>query len=448
VTSPVAARHRDRGAQAARCALWAVGTLGVLGGALGACSDRDRPAVRPDVRRPHRVIEPPSGTVRSLAPYAIRADGVGPYLLGAPLASLLDPAAPRIALFDIPPVVQVSLVRAEDGGVLIGGDPVGPATFVAVLRQEVGATDSGIRVGSTRGEALAALGPPDAPVDRARDPRLMALTGLRGARVLLAGEKIEALVLGAVEADAREAIGHRPHPAEVATPGRPRAAPTTPPPPPHEGCVRPTPGEGGDPRAVRFGACLSAGGELVDVVGDEVSIRSGEGERPTAAVHVPGLDFAAALRPEPADPAGRDELIVVSRVDEPLQRSWAVAAYRFEPPPPRPRDRGEPPRPMVLTKVADQVVYQLSPDKARWIGAELRDVELHLELVSGSDAIEVGGLLTTHAGGRLHDVAVISPISVSLHRGRSGSGEVVDAGPVEPERTDAGSPAAAGHAAP
>jgi hypothetical protein len=425
--------------------------VGVGVGVGAGCSDRDRPEVRRDVARQHRFIEPPSGTVRSLAPYAIRAEGVGPYLLGAPLASLLDPAAPRIALFDIPPVVQVSLVRAEDGGVLIGGDPVGPATFVAVLRREVGATDSGVHVGSSRDELMRALGPLDAALDRAYDPRVLAPSGLRGARAVVDGDRVVALVLGAGEADARDpASGRRPHPTEVAPPphGHPAASRDAgsvvpPPSPPAEGCVRPIPSAPASEHAVRFGACLSAGGEIIEISGDEISIRASEAERPTASAHVPGLVFAAALRPDPGEAWARDELVVVSRVDEPTLRSWAVAVYRFEPPP-----RAPPGRPLVLTKIADQIVYQLSTDKTRWIGADLREVELYLELVARPDAIEVSGLLTTRTGDRIRDLAVISPISVTRRRGRSGSSEVVDAGVGEPERPDGGSAGDGGHPEP
>ena len=42
-------------------------------------------------------------------------------------------------------------------------------------------------------------------------------------------------------------------------------------------------------------------------------------------------------------------------------------------------------------------VYQLSNANARWIGADLHDVELYLELTGRPDGIDVGGLLTTHS---------------------------------------------------
>ena len=64
----------------------------------------------------------------------------------------------------------------------------------------------------------------------------------------------------------------------------------------------------------------------------------------------------------------------------------------------------------------------------RWIGAELRDVELYLELAS-KDSIEVGGLLTTRPNGKLRDVVVISPVVIARGHGKSATSEPGDAGP-------------------
>jgi hypothetical protein len=65
----------------------------------------------------------------------------------------------------------------------------------------------------------------------------------------------------------------------------------------------------------------------------------------------------------------------------------------------------------------------MSNARTRWIGAELRDVRLYLELTSQTDGIEVGGLLTTQSGEKLRDVAVISPIRVGRKTGKSTAGE-------------------------
>jgi len=80
-------------------------------------------------------------------------------------------------------------------------------------------------------------------------------------------------------------------------------------------------------------------------------------------------------------------------------------------------------------------LYQLSSTNARWIGAELRDIELYLELTSRPETIEVGGLLTTleqaHGGTKIRDVVVIAPASVARKRSK----------PVVAEPSDAAAPA-------
>jgi hypothetical protein len=178
-------------------------------------------------------------------------------------------------------------------------------------------------------------------------------------------------------------------------------------------CPRPAATE----RAV--GSCLTGTGELIETSGtggDEVVIRTADGERTLAAPpKFPGLVFAAPLR-NAAE--GRDELVVVTRTDEAARRSWWIAAYRLE------GTR------LVRTVDAAQV-YQLSSANARWIGSDLHDVELYLELTSRVDGIEVGGLLATHSasrGKRIADVVVISPAQVARHRGKTAAAEASDAG--------------------
>jgi len=69
----------------------------------------------------------------------------------------------------------------------------------------------------------------------------------------------------------------------------------------------------------------------------------------------------------------------------------------------------------------------------RWIGADLRDVELYLELTSRPDAIEVGGLLTTPGSPRtatkIRDVVVIANASVPRKRQQVRQVEPADAPP-------------------
>jgi len=378
-------------------ALAALAALAATGAALGlgACGNRHREnkdAPR-DAQRARRVIEPSTDRVGPLPPYAIRADGVGPYKLGEKLSDLLEQLAsgPQIVLFEIPGVVHRSVIRAEDDAILVGGEQASTASFVAVVGADVARTESGIHVGSTRDELVAALGPPVDDPERARDPRLIVPSALPNLRAVLDAGKVAAIVVTGVPVPSRGGGD----------------------------CPRPAATE----RAV--GACMTGAGELIEVTGDEVVIRSSDGERTIAAPpRFPGLVFAAPLR---SAAEARDELVVITRTDDPATRSWWLAAYRLEG------------ARLVRTIDATQV-YQLSSANARWIGADLHDVELYLELISRPDGIEVGGLLTTRSAARgkpIRDVVVISSASVARRRGKSV--------PAEPGDAAVAGPSPAGH---
>ncbi len=348
--------------------------------ALVACSDHDRTgkaAAQTEAKRQRRVIEPPVGVVRALPPHAIRANSVGPYKLGEKLSDLLEqlPSGPRLALFEVPGLLHRSLIRAEDNAVLIGGEPQGTATFVAVVGADVARTESGIHVGSMRADLVRALGAPVDELERAHDPRLVIPSGLRSARVLLAGDRIAAIAI----------VGE----------------PTPPPAPPRDECPRPASTE------KAMGACLTGVGELVEFNENEISLRLPGVEKPMV-LPVPNVVFAAPLRA----PDGKDELIVITRSPDPQLRSWSLMAFRF--------DNGK------FTHTIDPApLYQVSSSNARWIGAEVADIDLYLELTSRGDTIEVGGLLTTARPGSeaMRDVVVISTVSVPRRHGKSASSE-------------------------
>jgi hypothetical protein len=368
----------------------------VVGGGLAACGNRRRENrdAPHDAQRVGRVIEPSPDPVGPLPPYSIRADGVGPYKLGDKMSDLLERLAsgPRIALFEIPGVVHRNVIRAEDDTILIGGEQAGTALFVAVVGTDVART-AGVHVGSTRDELVAALGPPIDDARRAHDPRLLVPSTLPNLQVVLDGERVAAIVVTSA----------------------------TPPPRASSECPRPEPTEKPiderSDRTLSIGACMTGAGELIQVEGDQVAIRSADGERALAPpLKFPALRFAAPLR----GGDGRDELVVVTRSDEAAQRSWWVHAFRFEG------------ARLVRTIEAAQV-YQLSTTSARWIGAaDVRDVELYLELTSRPDGIEVGGLLTTLVTARgttkIRDVVVISQVMVPRRRGKSAVAEASDAG--------------------
>jgi hypothetical protein len=361
-----------------------------LAALVAGCSDRSAPRVDPPTPDPHerRIIEPPAGTMRALPPHAIRADGVGPYKLGAQLESILQqlPSGPRIAQYDIPGVVRRSLIRAEDDLVLVGGEPRGAVSFVAVVGSEVARTESGVHVGSTRDELIRALGPLTETPDRAHDPRLLEPSGLPDLRAVIGNDRVVALVVAA-DADA------------------PRHAATEP-----GECARPAP-----TGPNQLGICL-ASGELVTTEGEDLVVRAPDSDKQLARVSVPGLVFDAALRS-----GDRDELVAITRSDDGQQRTWSLVAFRME--------AGH-----FVRAIEPATLYQLSSANARWIGADLKDLDLYLELTSRPDAIEVGGLLATRVGDKLRDVLVIFP-AIARRKphppapdGDAGVPEPVDAG--------------------
>jgi hypothetical protein len=331
--------------------------------ALAACDRHDarRAEPQPPARR---MIEPPVGIVRPLPPHAIRADGVGPYRLGDKLADLLAqlPSGPRIALLEIPGVVHRSVISAEENDtVLIGGEAAGTASFVAVIGPGVARTDSGIHVGSTRKELEAALGPQIQEPDRAFDPRLAVPTGLRNARIVIDKDRIAAIVI--VE----------------------QGPPAAPPDDTTGSCTRPAPPP--DARGVVIGTCMGPGGERVEQLDAELAVRAVEGDRAFQIKLPAPIVFAAPLRT--AD--GRDLLAVVTRADAEDKRTWALSAFRIE-------------GARLVRTIDASPLYAVTSASARWIGAELRDIDLYLELASRKDAIEVNGLLTTRHGDYLENV--------------------------------------------
>jgi len=335
---------------------------------VAACGNREPTPAERDPARQHRVIEPTTGPVRAMPPHAIRADGVGPYRLGESPRELVDllQSVPPIALFEIPGVVHRNLFRVEDDGILVGGEPMGRATAVAVVASGIARTDSGVHVGSTRDELVRALGQATDELDHARDPRVIVPASLKNARALLDGERVIAIVIA------------------IADDAPPREA--------GDACVRPA-GEG-----ARLGACVTAAGELIAREGEEVVVHSRD-DHVIAQGHVPGLVFVA-----PARPAGErlDALFAVVRTDDGQVRSWSLVELRL--------DAGR-----LVRSGEPTLLYQLTAANARWIGAELRDLDLYLEVTAHTETVEVGGLLTNRGRDKLRDVVVISPVTVARH---------------------------------
>jgi len=353
---------------------------------FAACDrDKPKPPVRPP-QPPRRIIEPPTtGIVRQLPPHAIRTDGIGPYKIGEKVASLLQqlPLGPRIMRFEVQGVVKTSVFRAEDdSSVIIGGETAGTVTFVATVGgSEIARTEkSNVHVGSSPEELERALGPFVDDPDRARDPRLLVPNQQRNLRAVVVDGRIGAI---AVTSDAMN----------------PR-------PLPESSCTRPVlPDSQGNRR--KFPACLTPAGEILELGDDEVTVRSANGDNKLATLRLPNLVFAEPLR-NMTD--GRDEIVAITSIDDAQERRWSIVGYRLE-------------GTRFIRTLDSEVIYEMTNARTRWIGAELRDVELFLELTSQTDGIEVGGLLTTQVGTKIRDVAVISPIRVARKTGKSSGSE-------------------------
>ena len=359
-----------------------------------ACSDHDKPTLKPEPERPRRVIEPPSRGVRALPPHAIRADGVGPYKLGALAADLLDqlPSGPRIRQFTIPGIVHRDMLRGEDDAILIGTEPQGRAMFVAVVRADIARTEAGVQVGSTLDELEHALGAPLVDPDHAHDPRIVIPSKLDNAHVVVDDKRITAIVL----------TPPTEHPKEPAAETKEQK---------EHPCVRPP-----DDRARRLvGVCLTAAGEFLRTGDEDITVLARDGEKTLApTLRVPGLAFAAPLR-NPVD--GRDDIVAVIHTTAEQARTWSLVAYRVI--------DGKLMRVMPATPL-----YTLNAADARWVGADLSDLELLIELSARAESIEAGGLLATRVGGNIRDIVVISPVPAARR--------LVKAPPVESLGTGSG----------
>ncbi|HEX5059922.1 MAG TPA: hypothetical protein VFV99_11210, partial [Kofleriaceae bacterium] len=153
---------------------------------------------------------------------------------------------------------------------------------------------------------------------------------------------------------------------------------------------------------------------LVRTSGDDFSVVTKDSEKLVATAKIPNLVFGRALR-NPAD--GRDDFVAVTRTEDAQSRTWSLVAFRLH--------EGKLVR---VIEAQPAELYKLTAANARWIGAELRDLELYLELTARTDSIEVGGLLTTRIGDKIRDIVVISPVPVPRRKTKPVPHEPNDAG--------------------
>ena len=357
-----------------RAAAWAVVAVVVVGG----CDDREPPPRVAD-QPARRVIEPPRRDVRALPPHVIAAGGVGPYKLGVAMERILSalPSGPRLTVLQIPSVLEVRIGR--DDGLIVGGERQGPASFVAVLRENFARTADGTGVGARRDAVVAALGPADREPMVARDPALWVGAKLPNARFVFDGDRVSAVLLSAEASATDDGLPAR--------------------------CGLVADGAGYDgvaASAPKFcPACLGLADGYA-VVGEQVlTAISAQADRPAkkiASAAVPGLRWVAPVRGE----GDRDDLIVVAEQVRDRQRIVTVQALR--------------PDGNRLVQVASVEAYRLTDQGLALIGATVSEVQLELEVASEGDVLTVGGVFIHRTAGTVRVVAPL--VTVTVRRGR------------------------------
>ncbi len=234
--------RRDRAAPATlNPGVMSRGRIALLLVALAACRDQSEPARGADEESlGQRVFQAPAGVVRAVPPHRIQPNGIGPYLLGAEFKAILStlPHGPRVEVLQIDRVVGYRLVRVAQDAILVGIGQGGKASMVAALDPEIAKTEDGWGVGSEIDTLREALGPERA-IAGARDPKLVELARLPGARVVVRGHRVAAIVVGPDGDDDRRDVG----PADALSGGatsRPAAGasrPRPPAPPAETGCT-------------------------------------------------------------------------------------------------------------------------------------------------------------------------------------------------------------------
>jgi hypothetical protein len=378
--------------------------------AMLACSSRDS---SPTTSRydagppPRRVIGAPPRHVRALPPHAIGREGVGPYKLGVSMSQILSalPLGPRMALLQIPGVLDYTVVRDE--GLLVGGERQGPATFIAIVRQSIARTEDGIGVSSPATAVEELVGPALASPAVARDPSLWVGSKLPNATFVMdEGRVIGVLLTGA---------GAAAPTTQVAADGDAGV--------PAPRCERSASARdfAGAATGVTFEAACLGGADGVGTAGDLVVVAtraSGDARaRRVATAEVRGLRWA---RPVEID-RGRDEVVAVAETKDGDVRVFTVVALRLE--------SGR------LVRVAESDVYRLDEQRAAWIGATLDELSLRLVVRFDGDELVARGVLVHEGRSGYRELAPLLPVTLR-RRGRTTEverprmdAETADAGP-------------------
>ncbi len=383
---------------------------------LAACSDHSSPPQAYDASRVRRVFEPPPGGVRAVPPHAIRSEGVGPYLLKAPLKDVLEllPRGPRVVLMEIDRVVDYSLVEAEGGSLLIGVQRPG-VSFVTVLDKEIARTENDVGVGTGVKDLRNVMGPETRAPNLLRDPRILVFDHLPNARFVIQDKAVAAILVGDYDVPRNGGSltgtaesGAEGSQADAGVAGKAVA--------PHcqpidvteqkEALLRAARLEKSDGPAQVVPGCFAGGavalvftnGRLVAITGEPGKLRRG------AAQAIPDLTFAG---PIDVDGDGRAEIGVVTHSVEEGVLTVSVEVLRLE------GSR--------LQRLAARDAYRVSAVSATWIGARLDQIDLLLDMSARFETLELGGLYVQRSGERVRNVAPLHPVKLALRPKRPSS---------------------------
>lgn len=379
---------------------------------MAACSDRNRPELSDDGGIRRRVFKPPPSRVRAVPPHNIHAEGIGPYQLGASLGQILNllPHGPRVELFRLGQFADYSLVRSENGMLVVGLERGDGVTFVAAIEPVVARTEGGSEVGTAVDKLLDDLGPP--PADGTiRDPRLVRTAELPRALFLIDSGKVAAIVVS------REGS------AKPAAPSRDAGvAPSCRPLPDELESALLAEARLGTAATIRL-ACKAGEVEAAVVAwGDRWVWLAVSEDKPRriADGSIAGLALAA-----PADIGGLPVLLAVTEEREPDELEIDLEVFRMDAKP---------------VSIERTTLYRLSSSTMRLAGGSLSRAMIAVEIELQDEGLEVRGLYAQRErSGKLGVVAPLEPREVEIRdRPRRAPSR-----PVPGERVDAAPPDAA-----
>ena len=385
----------------------------LLLGSLFGCSDRGSSPPTFDANRQRRVFQPPPGEVRAVPPHAIRAEGVGPYLLGDSLKDILGllPHGPRVELIEIDRVVDYSLVRTEADTILIGVQRPG-VTFVSVLDKEIARTNNGVGVGFKTNELRAAMG---AEMDgsQLRDPHILRFASLANARFVVDRDRVVAVVVEQEDRRFDQSAGDDDEAEEDGEPEEPEPSAPTAEPCPIAGlaagaveivAAAQMDGRNSSEAHVTYG-CLSPNlAAALVVAGPNMALVAGEpGKfRRLMTQRVDNLAFAGFLD---VDGDGKHEVALVTDDVDAKHYRVKVEVQRIE--------NGR------FIRLAALDAYEVSAASAAWIGAGLDQIDFLLELSARADTVRIGGLYVHRGKRRPLNVAPLTGKKLVVRRKRA-----------------------------